>query len=136
MLPSKNSTGAAADPYAALRIAPFRAFILVRFLMTVGVQIQGVAVGLQIYKAMHDTFALGLIGLAEALPSLGVALFAGHVADVRSRKTIALCALSLLCVCSISLFAYAMWAHDRVLDPSLLNVRPIYAVIWYWILRC
>ena len=119
-----------ADPYAALRVAPFRAFILVRFLLTIGVQIQGVAVGWQIYRATGDPLALGLIGLAEAIPSIAVALFAGHIADVRSRKTIALWSMLVLCACSLSLFAYALWAHVHVPNPRLLDVRPIFLVIF------
>ncbi len=130
MLPSKPSSETFVDPYAALRIAPFRAFILVRFLMTIGVQIQGVAVGWQIYKATHDPLSLGLIGLAEAIPSIGVALFAGHIADIRSRKTIALWSMLILCVCSLSLFAYSLWTYKHIPDPLLLDVRPIYMVIF------
>ena len=118
------------DPYAALRIAPFRTFILVRFLMTLGIQIQGVAVATQIYKATNDPLSLGLIGLAEAIPAISVALFAGHVADIRSRKTIALWAMLVLCICSIALFAYSLWAHVHVTNIRLLDVRPIYFIIF------
>lgn len=123
------------DAYGALRVAPFRAFILVRFLMTVGVQIQAVAVASQIYKATNEPLALGLIGLAEAIPSIGVALFAGHTADIRSRKAIALWSLLVLCFCSLSLFLYATLTHQimlthRVLDARTLDVRPIYAIIF------
>ena len=47
----------------------------------------------KIYDVTKDPFALGLVGLAEAIPSITVALYAGHAADVRSRKTIALWSL-------------------------------------------
>ena len=49
--------------------------------MTLAAQIQGVVVSWQIYDVTRDPLSLGLIGLAEALPYIGVALFAGHVAD-------------------------------------------------------
>ena len=69
------------DPYASLRIPSYRWYILSTFTMTLAAQIQGVVVSWQIYDVTRDPLSLGLIGLAEALPYIGVALFAGHVAD-------------------------------------------------------
>lgn len=69
------------DPYAALRIPNFRWFVASLMAMTVATQIQAVVVAWQIYDLTHDPLSLGLIGLAEAVPFIGVALFAGHVAD-------------------------------------------------------
>ena len=76
------------DAYAVLRLKDFRLFILARFFLTIGIQMQSVIVGWQIYEQTHDAFSLGLIGLAEAVPFLAVALFAGHVADIINRKKI------------------------------------------------
>ena len=56
--------------------------------MTVATQIQAVVVAWQIYDLTHDPLSLGLIGLAEAVPFIGVALFAGHVADRVNRLRI------------------------------------------------
>jgi MFS family permease len=78
------------DAYAVLRIKDFRMFILARFMLTFGIQMQSVIVGWQVYKITHDPFSLGLIGLAEAIPFLSVALFAGHVADTMNRRRIIL----------------------------------------------
>jgi hypothetical protein len=58
------------DAYAALRIPAFRTFTLTRFLLTVAIQIQSVAVGLHIYYVTKNPLSLGLIGLSEALPSI------------------------------------------------------------------
>jgi len=44
------------------------------FAFTMAVHIQGTVVGWQIYELTHDKLALGLIGLAEALPFIGFAL--------------------------------------------------------------
>jgi MFS-type transporter involved in bile tolerance (Atg22 family) len=75
-------------PYAALRIPDFRLFISARFCTTLAIQIQSVAVAFQIYELTGDPLSLGMIGLAEAIPSIGVSLYAGHVADVMQRKKI------------------------------------------------
>jgi MFS family permease len=52
-----------------------------RILMVLAYQIMAVAVGWHIYEITHDTLALGLIGLAEAIPYFTCALFAGHAVD-------------------------------------------------------
>ena len=49
--------------------------------------------------------AAGLIGLAEALPFIATALFAGHVADTRDRRWIALLAMTALLGCAGALLA-------------------------------
>lgn len=62
----------------------FRKLIYARFFFTLAVQMQAVVVGWRIYELTNDALALGLIGLAEAVPALSLALYAGYVVD-RSR---------------------------------------------------
>ena len=76
------------DPYAVLKIPEFRLFVAARFCFTLAMQIQAVVVGWQIYDLTKDPLSLGLIGLVEAIPSIIVALYAGHLADITSRKKI------------------------------------------------
>src|SRR5215204_1915619 len=114
------------DPYEALRIPNFRRFITSLMAMTVATQIQAVVVSWQIYDLTRDPLSLGLIGLAEAIPLIGVALFAGHVADRHNRLRISLAALSALFVCSVALLGYT-------LTPGIITsgrVWPIYLVIF------
>jgi MFS family permease len=94
------------DPYAALRVTNFRRFIVSTLAMTLASQIQAVVVAWQIYDITRDPLSLGLMGLAEALPYIGISLFAGHVADRFSRHRIAATALCLLLVCSLTLLAF------------------------------
>src|SRR5579871_6737709 len=88
------------DPYAPLRIVNFRWFVGSILAMAMGAQIQGVVVAWQMYAVTHDPLALGMVGLAEAAPFIALALYAGHVADIRDRKRIALSALVILFLCS------------------------------------
>ncbi len=78
----------APDAYASLRLPDFRNFIASKVFITIAIQIQAVAVGWHIYELTHDPLSLGMIGLAEAIPAIGVALFAGHLADILPRKRI------------------------------------------------
>src|SRR5215831_9063828 len=91
------------DPYAPLRIANFRWFVASILTMAMGAQIQGVVVAWQMYALTHDPLALGMVGLAEAGPFIGFALYAGHVADVRDRRRVALTALAVLFACAVAL---------------------------------
>src|SRR5258706_9943924 len=76
------------DPYAALRVRNFLWLILGYATSTVAREAQIVVVGWQVFQATHDPLALGMIGLAEALPLIAVALYAGHVADRLPRRPI------------------------------------------------
>jgi len=114
------------DPYAALRIPNFRWFVASLMAMTVATQIQAVVVAWQIYELTHDPLSLGLIGLAEAVPFIGVALFAGHVADRVNRLRVSLVALTALFLCSLALLGFT-------LRPGIISVGriwPIYLVIF------
>lgn len=93
--------------------------------MTLATMIQGTIVGWQIYELTHDPLALGFIGLAEALPFIGAALFAGHVTDQRDRRRVALVALCVVGMTAVSLLVLPMLLSDR---PEAL-VRSIFVVI-------
>ena len=125
----EDSTHQPHDPYASLRIPGYRWFILSTFTMTLAAQIQGVVVSWQIYDVTHDPLSLGLIGLAEALPYVGVALFAGHVADRQDRRTVSLVSLTLLVFCSASLLALSLAGVGQG-RPGHRGVLPFYAIIF------
>jgi MFS family permease len=93
------------DPYVALRIPGFRWFVASLLTMTLSAQIQAVVVGWQVYAITKDPLSLGLVGLAEALPYISAALWAGHVADRGNRRRIALTGLAVLVACSAALLA-------------------------------
>ena len=76
------------DAYAVLKLKDFRLFLSFRFFMTIAAQMQSIIVGWQVYQLTHDPLSLGLIGLAEALPFISIALYAGHIADRFNRKKI------------------------------------------------
>lgn len=62
----------------------FKQLMSARFLFTFAVQMQAIVIGWRMYDLTHDPLYLGLIGLAEAVPALGLALYAGYLVD-RSR---------------------------------------------------
>lgn len=115
------------DPYAVLRLSEYRFFILSRFLIMVAVQIQGVAVGWQVYQLTKDPLSLGLIGLVEAIPSILVALYAGYLADNTRRKNIMLVCLFTFFLCALSLFLFTFDITKNLIGFSVYH---IYGVIF------
>jgi hypothetical protein len=116
------------DPYAALRLPEFRAYIFARFTLTLALQMQGTVVGYQVYRLTHDELSLGLIGLAEAVPSIAVSLVAGHVVRLATLG-FAICTALLLS------FVLTPGGYAGSLNPlgALLaryGAAPIYAVIF------
>lgn len=81
-------TTPASDPYHALRFRDYRYFIVARLLATMGVLMQDVAVGWQLYDRTHSTLALGLTGLVSVTPRLLLAIPAGALADRYDRRDI------------------------------------------------
>ena len=71
-----------------VRIRNFRLFLAYRFFMTCAILMQAVIVGWQLYDLTKDPLSLGMIGLAEVIPQVSIALFAGHFVDIWDRKLI------------------------------------------------
>lgn len=113
------------DPYSSLRIPNFRWFIVGLWAQTIAGQIQALVVGWQVYERTKDPLYLGMIGLTEALPFIVVALYAGHVADRRARKPVALLSTLALFGCALALLAFALWP-----DPHHDRVWPLYAIVF------
>ncbi len=90
---------------SAFRHRAFALFWTARVCSMLAIQMQVVAVGWQIYDMTSDPLDLGLVGLFQFLPSLALALFAGHVVDSHDRKGILFGALTIECVAVAGLFA-------------------------------
>ena len=113
---------APADPRrAVLRNRDFTRFIAARFLATLAVQMQTVAVGWQVYEVTRNPLDLGLVGLSQFLPFVLLILPAGHLADSRDRRRILAACFALECLCALLLLAFAA----RGLDSA----RPVFAVM-------
>lgn len=59
----------------------FKKFLSARFLFTFAVQMQAIILGWRIYSLLKDPLYLGFVGLAEAIPAIGLALYAGYLVD-------------------------------------------------------
>ena len=114
------------NPFAALQIKEFVLFLSSRFFLILAIQMQSIIVGLQIYHHTKDVLALGMIGLAEAIPFIIVSLFSGHVADNFNRKYILLIFSFLLIISTSALFYFSLPSSSIITN---YGVTPIYLVI-------
>ena len=110
-----------ADRYAVLRNRDFTAFLAARFLATLAVQMQTVAVGWQVYEVTRDPLDLGLVGLSQFLPFVLLVLPAGQLADSRDRRRILAACFALEAVCALLLLAFAA--------RGLSSAAPVFAVM-------
>ena len=96
------------DPYAVLRYANYRYFVLGRSFFTLAMQMQTVAVSWDIYQRLHvnsrdAALALGFIGLVQVLPMLLLALPGGQAADRYDRRNILRSTQLLFAVCALAM---------------------------------
>ncbi len=118
----------ARDAYAALRYPEFVCLIGGSFLLTLGLQIQQIALAYEIYLVTRDPLSLGLIGLAEALPFISLALFGGHVADRFDKRRILRIAIAVMLLASLVL-AVISWAPVRAHLSQAAWLIAAYAMI-------
>ncbi len=114
------------DAYAVLKVGDFRLFLTFRFFTTIAFQMQGLIVGWQMYELTRDPLALGLIGLAEALPNIATALYAGHAADRYNRKRIIIWFTLLFLIGTTLLFLFSIKSLGII---AAFGVFPIYLVV-------
>ena len=113
------------SPYATLFIPDFRRLLLSHGTLTVAREAQIVVVGWQVYALTRDPLTLGLIGLAEALPYIGVALYAGHLADRLERRAMAIGGTFAMVISAIALLVLTM-------TPGAIHaerVWPVYVIV-------
>jgi MFS family permease len=108
------------DPYAAFRFGDFALFTGGNLLSITGRLMLAVAVEWEIYARTHSATALGLVGLAIAVPVVTLSLPAGHLADRFSRKHIILVSQIFSAVTSLAL-ALVSWKHLSI--PQFAPLR-------------
>lgn len=104
----------------------FLLFLIYRSLVTMATLMQSVVVGWHIYKLTGSVFALGMIGLAEVIPQVSIALFAGHFIDLGDRKKIIASTTFILMVGSGLLVTYCLPGVNIL---SQQGVWPIFITI-------
>jgi len=119
-----SSQPALVAPVSALQFRDFRLFQLGKLLATLAMQMQGVAVGWQVYAITGSALDLGYVGLVQFLPALLMSPLTGHVADRFDRRQVLIVCYSVLLVCTTLLFVSSRSAH-----PSVLGIYAVLALV-------
>jgi MFS family permease len=116
------------DPYAALRIKEFNLFLALRFVLVFAWSMQFIVVEWQVYSLTKDPLSLGIIGLMEIIPALGMALFAGHIVDQKEKRNLFLKIISLFSLISLGLFFIS---SDSITWSTNTILYAIYAFVFF-----
>jgi MFS family permease len=90
-------------PWAPFGFSDFRSLFLAAFSSTLGSRALAVVLGYEVYELTGNPLALGILGLVEAIPSLSLALYGGHIADRHDRRKILRITLGGLILCCLAL---------------------------------
>lgn len=129
-----------------LREPGYRVLLGYRLCAILSYQVVAVTVGWHVYELTRNPFALGLIGLAEVLPFIGMALFAGYLVDQmpKSRLGAAACAglattaLLLTFISAGHLAPGATWPiYAAIVLTGLVRsfLTPVYTALFAQVLR-
>ncbi|WP_225859805.1 MULTISPECIES: MFS transporter [Chitinophaga] len=117
------------DPYASLRFAEFNYYLVIRFAVVFALTMQFAIVEWKVYEISRDPFTLGLIGLAEVIPAVGLALFAGHIVDKREKRGMMLKCIIAYIIISAGLFLLT-WDKATVGISKAWTLNLIYILVF------
>ncbi len=104
LAPSSGPAATTPSPTRRLLALPeFRALLAARVTNSLGMSALVTVVAFQVYDITRDPLALGWLGLVEAIPALSLALFGGHLADRRDRRSIVVVASTIVTACAVAL---------------------------------
>jgi len=105
----------------ALHYPNFRNYLISRLLATIAMQMQGIAIGWQVYQLTDSFSALGLIGLVQFIPFALLVLVAGQVADRYDRRLIINICMVVQLINSAVLLFFVL--------GGFTSIWPVYAVL-------
>lgn len=117
------------DSFAALRYKDFRSYIGMRFFFTFAYQMQTTVLGFYIYELTHSKIAIAIIGLSEAVPAVGLALYGGYIADKYEKRKMLLLVFSGVLFSSLVMSLVTLKSLSGYIQASWI-VPVLYAMIF------
>jgi MFS family permease len=100
-----------------------------RFVFIMGLRMMGTLVSWWMYELTGDAFYIGLIGLAEAVPAIGLALYAGYVIDKSEKRRLLLVTVFLYAICVFILLGSSTgWFREQF--GTKLIILFVYSIIF------
>ncbi len=110
------------SPFDVLQVKAFKNFIAGRFLFIMGLRMLGTAIAWWMYELTRDPFYIGMIGLAEAIPAISMALYAGFVIDKSEKRKMLLTGMTLYLVCVLILLATSSSFYQGSLSQKVVII--------------
>ncbi len=101
--PLPTSLRATHDPFAAMREAAFRNYLVAGLLVNIGTAGQGLAIGWEVYQRTEQAMSLAWVALMQAIPMLILTLPAGVLADRVDRRHVMLVGMAGTTLTSVGL---------------------------------
>jgi MFS family permease len=117
------------DPMGSMRLPEFRFFMMGRFLFIMALRMMSTLVGWWLYELTNDPLAMGMVGLAEAIPAISLALYSGHIIDLSDKRKLLLRGVSLYLSCAVILLILSYVYHHG--STKTLIVAGIYCTIFF-----
>ncbi|MCQ6959697.1 MFS transporter [Mucilaginibacter aquariorum] len=124
-MPDEENPKPQVDSFAALKYKDFRSYIGMRFFFTFAYQMQTVVLGFYIYQLTHSKIALAFIGLSEAIPAVGIALYGGYIADKYEKRK-----MLLIIFAGVFLSSLVMFVATLTSVASQLHTTGILAILY------
>ncbi|MDB5280188.1 MAG: transporter [Ferruginibacter sp.] len=100
-----------------------------RFVFIMGLRMMGTLVSWWMYELTGDAFYIGMIGLAEAIPAIGLALYAGYVIDRSEKRRLLLITISLYAMCTFILLGTSTQWFSQQFGTKLIIIF-IYSIVF------
>ena len=117
---STDSNLARGDGFKAFRVKGFGRYWFGSVASILGQQMLSVAIGWELYEVTRSATALGLVGLAQAIPIVGLALWSGSLADRYNRRNLVLIAQAMMATSAATM---ALVSSRILVVPNILAVR-------------
>ena len=117
------------DSFAALRFKDFRSYLGMRFFFTLAYQMQTTVLGFYIYQITHSKVAIAFVGLSEAIPAVGIALYGGYLADKYEKRKMLLLIYIGCFISALVIFTVTMKSMGGYISTGLI-VPIMYAMIF------
>jgi MFS family permease len=116
--------------FAAIQLKEFRFYITQRFFFIMALRMIGTVIGWKMYLLTRSPLALGLLGLAEVIPAVTMALYAGHVVDKSDKRKLLLRAIVFYLLIAAVLLLLTLDNTEKNWGKTIV-INCIYAAIFF-----
>lgn len=116
-------------PSSPWEVPAFRHFLAGVTTVTLANQLQGTVVAYQVYELTRNPLSLGIIGLAEALPFISLALLGGYFADKYDRRRLSLLVLVFSTALSLALLALSLFGSGLSRSSHAFAIYAVVALL-------